>query len=312
MSATLLLLLCIFGAGTIDTIETPTMHMEGIPGGSAIYSAISAAYFTKPRIVAVLGTDFPSQYTSLLSKIADTGGLSTKIGRSFHYAARYENGFRTRIDLRGEANVARDYKPQIPDYYKNSRFVYLANADPEQQRMVLEQFDSPHFSMFDTMSFWISSKMDQIVRLAGNVDAMVINEHEARLLADKENMIECVTTIFEWGPKYVIVKKGEHGSILFHKDGTTSTIFPLPGFPLKAVVDPTGAGDSFAGAVMGKLASDNVQITPKSVRNACIYGNVMGSFVTSDYGLGGLLPLDHAQIEKRINAYSGMIYGTTN
>lgn len=300
-------MLTIFGTITMDTVHTPTKILDMIPGGSSMYAGLAASHFVRPNMVAAAGTDFPAEYMDIMSQKADTRGLSVMDGKTFHYAARYESRFERRVDLREEPNIIRDYEPHVPPEYRGSGFVYLANSDPHHQIAALKQFDTPKFSMFDTISVWISTKMDALRRLAGMVDAVVVNDSEARLLACQESVVECARIIHAWGPRYTIIKRGEHGSVLF-VEGGRGGIYPLPGFLTDTVVDPTGAGDAFGGALMGHLsAGGDRPVTPARIRESSMYGNVAGSFAVAGYGLEGMIRLDRQTLEARFGSYRSML-----
>ena len=229
-------------------------------------------------------------------------GLSIKTGKTFRYDGRYNKTFSTRTTLRTDLNVLKNFKPVVPEEYKKSKFVYLANNDPEQNISLIKEFDDVKFSMCDTIDFWINTKRSSVIKMFKEVDAVVINDEEAKLLTKEFNLIKCAKKIMGWGTKYVIIKKAEHGSLLFYKD----VIFPSPGFTLENIVDPTGAGDSFAGAMIGYLASKK-KTDLSSIKKSIIYGNVMGSFVVQKYGLEGLLKLTKSDIMKRVKQYEKMI-----
>ena len=195
-----------------------------------------------------------------------------------------------------------DFKPSVPDEYKKSDFVYLANNDPEQNAKIIKEFDNVKFSMCDTIEFWIKTKRNAVIRMIKSVDAVVINDEEARLLTKEENLIRCARKMMEWGAKYIVIKKGEHGSLLFHED----VIFPSVGFSLESILDPTGAGDSFAGAMIGYLASKK-KTSFSEIKKSVIYGNVMGSFAVERYGVDSLTRLKRQDITKRLKLYEKMI-----
>ena len=286
----------------LDTIHTPNHTYKEALGGSSTYAALAASRFSKTNLVAVAGTDFPKSYINVLSGIIDTSGIDTREGKTFRYEARYENNFKDRIDILVEPNVSLNYEPHLPSQYKKSEFVYLANTDPNQHITILQQFDAPKFVMCDTIQHWIKSVPDRIIELIQMVDAVIINEDEARLLTGRYNLKECADTIQDWGAKYVIIKKAEHGSLLFHNSHTYS----LPGFPIDRLQDPTGAGDSFAGAVMGYLNSTNT-VNIENLRQACIYGNVVGSITVEQYNMTGLLHLTYSDIQDRTKRYISTI-----
>ena len=195
-----------------------------------------------------------------------------------------------------------DFHPTVPQEYKKSKFVYLANNDPEQNVKLIKEFDNVKFSMCDTIEFWISTKRNAVIKMIKAVDAVVINDEEARQLTGEFNLIKCAKKIKSWGTKFVIIKKGEHGSLLFYED----VLFPTVGFPLEGVIDPTGAGDSFAGAMIGYMASQN-STSVSSIKKAIVYGNVMGSFAVERYGMEGLTGIKKSHIDRRLKDYQKMI-----
>jgi hypothetical protein len=296
-------MLTVFGSVVLDTIHTPTgAYTDGL-GGSSIYAAISASRFTRPNLVGRGGADLSGSHIKMLKGMMDTGGLGGMDGRTFRYEARYLNDFQTREDISVETNVPEGYAPYVPEGYRGSEFVYLACEDPIQQLHVLGQFDGPDFVMCDTIGHWIQNRREDVVRVFGAVDAVIINDGEARELAGSYNLVRCARTISGWGAKHVIIKKGEHGSLLF----SGGQVFPLPAYPVDMVADPTGAGDAFAGAVMGHLASAGSADLP-SLRRACMYGNVMGSFAVERAGTAGLTELTADMAEGRAQQYRSMVY----
>jgi pyridoxal/pyridoxine/pyridoxamine kinase len=202
-----------------------------------------------------------------------------------------------------ELNVLGDFKPVVPEEYRKSEFVYLANNDPVQNTKILKEFDKVKFSMCDTIEFWISSKRNDVIKMMGSVDSVVINDEEAKLLTKTHNLIKAAKKIMEWGTKYVIIKKGEHGSLLFYDD----VIFPSPAFSMEDIVDPTGAGDSFAGGMIGYLSSKN-STKMSTIREAAVYGNIMGSFAVEKYGVYGITGLKRPDIKRRFDRYKKMVY----
>ena len=295
-------MLTVFGSTALDTIRTPTKILKNALGGAATFAGISSSFFTKTGLIAVIGKDFPKKYHRILEQYFDLKGLSIKTGKTFRYDGRYNKTFSTRTTLRTDLNVLKNFKPVVPEEYKKSKFVYLANNDPEQNISLIKEFDDVKFSMCDTIDFWINTKRSSVIKMFKEVDAVVINDEEAKLLTKEFNLIKCAKKIMGWGTKYVIIKKAEHGSLLFFED----VIFPSPGFPLENIVDPTGAGDSFAGAMIGYLASKK-KTDLSSIKKSIIYGNVMGSFVVQKYGLEGLLKLTKSDIMKRVKQYEKMI-----
>ncbi len=295
-------MLTVFGSTALDTIRTPTKTLKNVLGGAATFAGISASNFVKTGLIAVVGKDFPERHYQTLAKHLDLRGLSIIDGKTFRYDGKYDETLSIRETLKTELNVLANFKPTVPEEYKKSQFVYLANNDPEQNASLIKEFDKVKFSMCDTIEFWISTKRDAVIKMIKSVDAVVINDEEAKLLTKEHNLIKCAKKMMSWGAKYVIIKKGEHGSLMFFDD----VIFPSAGFSLEDVVDPTGAGDSFAGAMIGYLASKN-STSFSSIKKAVVYGNVLGSFAVEKYGLDGLLQVKKRDISKRIKQYEKMI-----
>ncbi len=295
-------MLTVFGSTALDTIRTPKKTIKDVLGGAATFAAISASFFTKPGLIAVIGDDFPKKYYRTLEKYLDIRGLSVMRGKTFRYDGKYDKNLSVRKTLKTELNVLGHFKPSVPEEYQKSDFVYLANNDPVQNTKIIKEFDNVKFSMCDTIEFWIKTKRNDVLKMIKSVDAVVINDEEARLLTKEGNLIKCAKKIMSWGARYVVIKKGEHGSLLFYED----LIFLSVRFSLESVLDPTCAGDSFAGAMIGYLASKK-KTSISEIKKSVIYGNVMGSFAVERYGLGGLLRLQKSDITKRIKEYEKMV-----
>ncbi len=295
-------MLTVFGSTALDTIRTPTKILKNVLGGAATFAGISASFFVNTGLIAVVGNDFPKKYYNLLSNYLDLRGLTTKNGKTFHYDGSYDRTLSIRKTLKTDLNVLKSFKPTVPEEYKKSQFIYLANNDPEQNIELIKEFDKVKFSMCDTIEFWISTKRNAVKKMIKSVDAVVINDDEAKLLTKEYNLMKCAKKMMSWGVKYVIIKKAEHGSLMFFED----LVFPTAGFSLEDVVDPTGAGDSFAGAMIGYLASKN-STSFSTIRKAVVYGNVLGSFAVEKYGVNGLIQLKNKDIKKRIKQYEKMI-----
>ena len=295
-------MLTVFGSTALDTIRTPKKTLRDVLGGAATFAAISASFFTKPGLIAVVGDDFPKKYYNILEKNLDVRGLSILKGKTFRYDGKYDKNLSVRETLKTELNVLADFKPNVPEEYQKSDFVYLANNDPAQNTNIIKEFDNVKFSMCDTIEFWIKTKRNDVIKMIKSVDAVVINDEEAKLLTKEDNLIKCAKKIMAWGTSYVIIKKGEHGSLFFYED----LIFPSVGFSLESVLDPTGAGDSFAGAMIGYLASKK-KTSISEIKKSIIFGNVMGSFAVERYGLEGLLRLKKSDINKRVKQYEKMV-----
>ena len=295
-------MLTVFGSTALDTIRTPTKVLKGVLGGAATFAGISASYFIKTGLIAVVGKDFPKKYYNILAKNLDLRGFKVDNGKTFHYDGSYDKTLSTRTTLKTELNVLGNFKPTVPEEYRKSEYVYLANNDPVQNAELIKEFDNVKFSMCDTIEFWIAHKKLSVIKMIKSVDAVVINDEEAKLLTKEHNLIKCAKKMMNWGAKYVVIKKGEHGSLLFYDD----VIFPSVAFSLEDIVDPTGAGDSFAGAMIGYLANKrNTNLS--TIKKAVIHGNVLGSFAVEKFGLDGILNLKKSQIEKRVKHYEKMV-----
>ncbi len=295
-------MLTIFGSVALDTIRTSTKVLKNVLGGAATFAAISASYFVKPGMIAVIGQDFPKSYYKILNKFIDLKGLVRENGKTFRYDGSYDETLSHRTTNKTELNVLDNFRPKVPEEYKRSEFVYLANNDPVQNTKIIDEFDGIKFSMCDTIDFWISTKRSDVIKMMQRVDSVVINDEEAKLLTKTQNLIKCAKKIMEWGTQYVIIKKGEHGSLLFYED----VVFPSPAFSMENIVDPTGAGDSFAGGMIGYLArKNNTRIS--TIREAAVYGNIMGSFAVEEYGIDGITTLKKSEIQKRFNQYKNMV-----
>jgi len=292
------MMLTVFGSAALDTIRTPTKVLKDVLGGAATFAGISSSFFVNTGLIAVIGKDFPKKYHDILASHLNLDGLSIKNGKTFRYDGKYDKTLSTRTTLRTELNVLENFHPVVPEQYKKTQFVYLANNDPDQNIALIKEFDNVKFSMCDTIEFWISTKRASVIKMFKHVDAVVINDEEARLLTKESNLIKCAKKIMDLGTKYVVIKKGQHGSLLFFED----VIFPSVGLPLENVVDPTGAGDSFAGAMIGYVASKK-KTDLATIKKSMIYGNVMGSFAVQGYGLEGLLRIKKIDIKKRIALY---------
>ena len=295
-------MLTVFGSTALDTIRTPTKILKDVLGGAATFAGVSASFFVETGLIAVVGTDFPKKYHAILQKYLDLEGLAIQKGKTFRYDGSYDRTLSTRTTNKTELNVLGSFKPVVPEKYRKSQFVYLANNDPDQNTKIIREFDNVKFSMCDTIEFWINTKRNSVIKMIGAVDAVVINDEEAKLLTKEHNLIKCAKKMMGWGAKYVIIKKGEHGSLLFFDD----VIFPSVAFSLEDIVDPTGAGDSFAGAMIGYLASKN-STSLSEIKKAVVYGNVMGSFAVEKYGLDGLTSTTKTKIQSRIKKYQSMI-----
>jgi len=289
--------LLVIGTLAFDSVETPYEKRTDVLGGSATYFAHAAAHFCPVRLVGVVGTDFPeAAVEGFRERDVDCAGIEIADGESFRWAGRYEADWNTRHTLDTSLNVFADFDPKLPEHYRDARFVFLANAEPAIQTKALDQCTGPRLVVADTMNLWIDSKLGDLEELLRRVDGLILNDEEARMLTDRRNLFRAAHRILEMGPSFVIVKKGEHGAFLIG-DGLR---FALPAYPVEEVVDPTGAGDSFAGGFVGYLASvDNAQ--PQTLRRAMLYGTVTASFCVESFGVEALVAHGRSHVEERFN-----------
>jgi len=291
----------VVGSFALDTVETPFGRAENALGGSAVYIATAASYFTAPvRTVGVIGGDFPEEGIRFLEeKNVDLEGIQiVREGRTFRWSARYHYDLNVRDTLSTELNVFETFKPVVPESYRKSRWVCLGNIDPVQQRSVLEQTEKPHIVVGDTMNYWIEGKNDELRKTLKRIDVLIVNDSEARLLSNEPNLVKAGRVIREMGPKIVIVKKGEHGAVLL----TDQIVFSAPAYPMENIFDPTGAGDSFAGGFVGWLARTD-DLSEENLKRAVIYGSVLASFCVEKFGVEGLADLSYLQIRDRFREF---------
>lgn len=292
--------------GTVaqDTIETPYGSAPYVLGGSATYFSWAASFFTKVNLVGVVGEDFPPQHRKLLAdRGVDLAGLEARSGgKTFYWKGRYHANMNDRDTLDVQLNVIADYQPVVPPSFRQTPYVFLANSSPLAHMRVLEQMDRPRLVVADTMDFWIQSQKASLLELLPKLDGLVLNDSEAKLLSGEQNLIRAGERVRAMGPRFVIVKKGEHGSYLLTEDGP----FLLPGYPTGQVVDPTGAGDSFAGGMMGYLAADGSG-APGSLRRGIAYGSVIASLTVEDFGLERLRKATRQEIDQRMEEYRSML-----
>jgi len=287
--------LVVVGSVALDDIHTPWEHRRSVLGGSATYAALAAAPFCRTGLVGVVGEDFPEEARVLLQERGvDTRGLESRPGRTFHWEGRYEANMEDRTTLCTELNVFADFQPELPPEYRDAPYVFLANIAPALQLQVLDQLPEASFVAADTMDLWIRTTADDLAAVLGRVDLLTLNESEARLLTGERSLRRAAARIRERGPGMVLVKKGESGSVLFAPD----RILFIPAYPLEEVRDPTGAGDSFAGAMMGELASRRDRET-EAVWRAAITGSSVASFAVEEFGAEYVGRLDREAIERR-------------
>ncbi|HMP71632.1 MAG TPA: PfkB family carbohydrate kinase [Kiritimatiellia bacterium] len=287
--------LVVVGSVGIDTIETPKARKERILGGSASYACAAASFFTRVGMVGVVGEDFPGKYRKLYDHFGiHLDGLQVKPGKTFFWSGIYEENMDIRRTLVTDLNVFADFSPELPESYRDARYVFLANISPDLQARVLTQMRKPRFVMLDTMDLWINVAVHDLMDVIGRVTLLTLNEHEARHLTGKHSLVKAAKALLESGPKYVCIKKGEHGSVLFTRKGA----FMMPAYPLEVVNDPTGAGDTFAGGFIGALARMN-SLSETSIRKAMTYGSVIASFGVEAFSLDRLSNLSLPEIEQR-------------
>lgn len=289
------------GTLAYDSIETAHDKRDDVLGGSGVHFGVAAGNFTPVRMVGVVGTDFPEEHMQLLrDQDIDTLGVEVVEGKTFRWAGRYEADWNTRHTLDTQLNVFEHFDPKVPESYCDSRFVFLANASPTVQMKALDQCTSAEFVVADTMNLWIDIALDDLKKLIQRVDGLVLNDEEARMLSGESNLIRAAQKVRDLGPRYVIIKKGEHGAFLIGDD----VRYAIPAYPVDKVVDPTGAGDSFAGGFMGYIAAaENVE--PRTLRRAMLYGTATASFCVQGFGTEGLIEglgqHKRSQIESRFN-----------
>ncbi|OGU84055.1 MAG: sugar kinase [Stygiobacter sp. RIFOXYA12_FULL_38_9] len=289
--------LLIVGSIGLDDIETPFDKIEGALGGSTTYIALAASYFTGPvSIVGVVGDDFSKDHIKMLEdhNIDHEGLQIVEGGKTFRYGCRYHYDLNTRDSLFTDLNVFESFNPIIPDKNKKASFVILGNIAPKLQTSVLEQLDNPKFIVCDTMNFWINGALDDLKKVLGRVNVLIINDSEARLLSKEPNLIKAAKIISDMGPKYLIIKKGEHGALLFGEN----QVFSAPAYPMENIFDPTGAGDAFAGGFTGYLHK-NMELSFENLKRAVIYGSIMASFCVEKFSTKGLENLSYLEIKNR-------------
>lgn len=289
------------GSVGLDSVYTPFDKREEALGGSATYISLAASYFSGPiHLVGVVGEDFPENYIKLLeAHSVDLDGLQIiPGGKTFRWAGKYHYDLNVRDSLFTELNVFESFNPIIPQQFQKSQFVCLGNIDPVLQLRVLEQLNNPKFIVCDTMNYWIEGKLNELLKLLKKVNVLIINDSEARLLAHEPNLIKASKMIREMGPSILIIKKGEHGALLFVED----QIFSAPAYPLEIIFDPTGAGDSFAGGFTGYLHKTQ-DLSPENLKCAVIYGSAMASFCVEKFSTQGLENLDYLRIQDRFRAF---------
>jgi len=292
----------VVGSVAYDTVVTSAGSREDALGGSATFFSVSCSFFTQVGLVAVVGDDFRKEDVQLLkTRGIDTSGLDQTEGKTFRWSGVYDTeDVNTRTTLDTQLNVFSGFSPKLTIKQRKTPYVFLANIDPDLQMSVLKQVeDKPKLLALDTMNYWISGKNRSLRRVVQEIDVLFIDEAEVRELANEVNLVQAARKIMDSGPSVVVVKRGDHGLLLFHNNST----FVAPAFPLERVIDPTGAGDSFAGGFLGYLASSN-DLSPESFRRAAVLGSVMGSFAVESFSLDRLMSVTHSEIEGRFREFS--------
>jgi sugar/nucleoside kinase (ribokinase family) len=296
--------LVVVGSVALDSVEANGTVHDDVLGGSASFFSTAASYFAPVKLVAVVGEDMPEQHLKFLaSRGVDLTGLERARGKTFRWKGRYTDDLCNRTTLDTQLNVFADFKPRLPEAWRDGEFLFLGNIHPALQLDVLTQVKKPRLVAMDTMNFWIEGEPAALAKVLEKVDLIVINDEEARLLSKEHNLPRAARAIRAMGPKTVIVKRGESGALLFHEHG----VFAAPAYPLERVVDPTGAGDTFAGGFMGYLAHVR-DVGPQAVRRAMFYGSVMASFCVEDYSLDRLRGLADGEIEGRYRAFRDLTH----
>jgi len=294
-------ILCV-GSVALDSVETPFGKAERVLGGSAVFFSAAATVFSPVRVVGVVGDDYPLQELDFLgARGADLAGIEKRPGESFFWAGRYHYDLNSRDTLETRLGVFADFEPRIPEAFRDSRWVFLGNIDPTLQHRVLDQVDAPDVVACDTMNYWIEGNRKELLSLLERVDILMVNDAEARQLADEPNLLRASRWIRERGPSIVVVKKGEHGAILF-ADGW---VFFAPGYPLEVVFDPTGAGDAFAGGFVGYLARSG-SMAEADLRRGMVYGSAMGSYAVEAFSVDRFKTLDTRDVAERVREFREM------
>lgn len=289
--------LVVTGSIGIDTVETPYGKRDDVIGGSAIYFSYAASFFTPVRLVGAVGEDCPKEFFKVFEgRDVDTSGLEIRRGsKTFRWHGSYVQDLNEAVTVEVDLNVLAEQAPKVPEAYCDSRYIFLANTHPVLQQEMAGNFPQARLLIADTMNLWIQTERDALVKLLGKIHGLVLNDGEARLLTEKKNLIEAAREVLKMGPKFVVIKKGEHGCLMC----TETDTFVLPAYPADRVVDPTGAGDSFAGGMMGYLATQGGSVSPATIKRALAFGTVVASYTISDFSLVGLQNTTREQIDNR-------------
>ena len=289
----------IVGSVALDSIETPAGTVDNALGGAATYGAAAASLFCPVQLVGVVGDDFPVEHTQWLESrdIGLEGLQRIEGGKTFRWKGDYNDDLNTAVTHETQLGVFEHFEPTLPDAYRRAELVFLANINPGLQLKVLDQVENPKLVLCDTMNLWINLARDAVLEVFGRVDIAVLNDGEARMLTEEDNLLRAGRQLLDLGPRAIIIKKGEHGSLMITRDA----LFSVPAYPLDQVVDPTGAGDTFAGSIMGYLAKSG-DLSDANLRRAIVYGGAVASCTVQQFSLGGVRDLKMEEVERRFEA----------
>ena len=292
--------LLVTGSLGIDTIETPYGRRDNVVGGSAVYFSYAASFFVPVRLVGAVGEDAPKDMFRVFEgRDVDTTGLETRKGsKTFRWHGSYVKDMNEALTVNVDLNVLAEQAPKIPQNFRDSRYVFLANTHPALQQAMLGNLPGVKLAVADTLNLWITTERDELKKLLSKIHGLVLNDGEARLLTEKKNLIEAARDVLKMGPKFVVIKKGEHGCLMV----SDRDCFVLPAFPADKVIDPTGAGDSFAGGMMGYLSTQG-NVSPSTIKRALAFGTVVASYTISDFSLAGLQNTTREDIDERLHQY---------
>jgi sugar/nucleoside kinase (ribokinase family) len=296
--------LLVVGSVAIDSVETPTACRDDVLGGSAVFFSYAASFFSPVKMIGTVGDDFPTKHTTFLeNRGIDTSGLEVIAGgKTFRWRGRYMPNMNDRETLEVHLNVFGEFKPTLSETHRQSKFVFLGNSSPITQLSVLDQVPDAALTVADTMDLWINIQRDELEELLKRIDGLVLNDSEAKLLAEDENLVRAGHAVRAMGPKFVVIKKGEHGAMFFSEH----EMYVMPAYPTPRVLDPTGAGDSFAGGMMGHLASLG-RFDPQALKEALAYGTITASFTVEDFSLDRLSAIDRVELDRRVAEYRQML-----
>jgi sugar/nucleoside kinase (ribokinase family) len=296
--------LLVVGSVALDCVETPTASRDDVLGGSAVFFSYAASFFSPVKMIGTVGEDWPSQHTRFLeARGIDTSGIEViPGGKTFRWRGRYLPNMNDRETLEVHLNVFGEFKPKLNGGHRQSKFVFLGNASPVTQLSVLDQVPEASLTVADTMDLWINIQRDELEELLRRVDGLVLNDAEAKLLAEDENLVRAGHAVRKMGPKFVVIKKGEHGAMFFSEH----EMYVMPAYPTPQVLDPTGAGDSFAGGMMGHLAALG-RFDPQALKEALAYGVITASYTVEDFSLDRLAGIERADLDRRIAEYRQML-----